>query len=393
LLITTPISFVIPIVQVGVLINAPIETTTIAGTAVVTAWSAIDVAMLIYTLIAVIMLSIFCTKLFRLYRLAAGANRIKSSNYQLIEIKDNNAFSFLCYLFITPELRESNTVLQHELVHIKQKHSVDILIIEVFKIINWFNPVIYLIQNDVKELHEYIADQATVVQENDIDGYANFLVSNAYGFTEHRITSNFFHKNLLKNRIIMLYKKRSGKLARLKYLAALPLFGGLLCVSTLGFSKTYGWLDLMPKQTVTRDTAKNKPKKPTKPEKPTNPAKTKNIAEPIPPAEPQKLEHHKVPPPPPPAPPKKAAKIENGTSKNVALAGPVAVVPDVPSVPANIKAKRQPATPPPPPPPAPPKKEVKITEGDPKGAVLKNPAFFIPGVAPVLVKSNNEKKC
>ncbi|HWZ36194.1 MAG TPA: M56 family metallopeptidase, partial [Mucilaginibacter sp.] len=136
--------------------------------------------------------------------------------------------------------------------HINQKHSLDILFIELLKIINWFNPFIYLLQNSLKITHEYIADEHTAARENDTLSYATFLVNNAYGTGNSSITHSFFNYNLLKKRIIMLNQQRSGTSARLKYLIAVPVFAGLLCASTLAFSKDYGCIDLDPATAPTR---------------------------------------------------------------------------------------------------------------------------------------------
>jgi hypothetical protein len=142
-------------------------------------------------------------------------------------------------------------------VHIRQKHSADIVFIELIKIINWFNPLIYLLQISLKTIHEYIADEQTAAQESDALSYSSFLVSNAYGLNGSPLAHSFFNYNLLKKRIIMLNQKRSGKLARLKYLVAVPISAGLLCASTLVFSKSYGFIDLMPNQQVDNPTLAN----------------------------------------------------------------------------------------------------------------------------------------
>jgi hypothetical protein len=169
----------------------------------------------------------------------------------MIEVEnEQHAFSFFNYLFIGSKLSASSTIIQHELVHIRQKHSVDIVYLEVIKIICWFNPVVYLLQNSMKEVHEFIADCLIAAEEQDVDRYTDFLISNAYGLSPATLTNNFFNKNLLKNRIMMLHQKRSGSLARLKHLTILPLCAVLLCSSTLAFSKTYGWIDLMPAKTT-----------------------------------------------------------------------------------------------------------------------------------------------
>jgi beta-lactamase regulating signal transducer with metallopeptidase domain len=153
------------------------------------------------------------------------------------------------------------------LVHIRQKHSLGIVFIEVIKIINWFNPIIYLLQISLKTVHEYIADKQTAAQEKDVLSYSSFLVDNAYGLNGRSITHSFFNFNLLKKRIIMLNQQRSGNLARLKYRAAVPICAGMLCASTLAFSKNYAFIDLAPKaakpipatiKTATADTSAHK---------------------------------------------------------------------------------------------------------------------------------------
>jgi hypothetical protein len=101
-----------------------------------------------------------------------------------------------------------------------------------------------LLQRSLKTIHEYIADEQTAAYERDALTYSSFLLNNAYGIQGSTIAHSFFNYNLLKKRIIMLNKNRSGKLARLKYLTALPLCAGMLCTSTLVFSKNYGLIDL-----------------------------------------------------------------------------------------------------------------------------------------------------
>src|SRR6185312_1378413 len=156
------------------------------------------------------------------------------------------AFSFFNFLFIGDDAPRAGTMITHELVHIRQKHSADIVFLEVLKIVSWFNPVVYLLQNSLKTVHEYIADEQTAAYETDALSYSSFLLNNAYGAGGSSITHSFFNYNLLKKRIIMLNQQRSGNLARLKYLAVIPICAALLCASTLLFSKSYGWVDLAP---------------------------------------------------------------------------------------------------------------------------------------------------
>jgi TonB family protein len=196
---------------------------------------------------AVILLVMLFIKLYTLYRLVGEKKSVKQGKYRVIYLPGTDvAFSFFNYLFIGDNAPGANTIITHELVHIRQKHSADIIFLELLKIINWFNPFMYLLQNSLKTVHEYIADEQTAARETDVPAYASFLLSNAYGAGGSSITHSFFNYNLLKKRIIMLNQQRSGNLARLKYLVAVPICAALLCASTLVFSKTYGWVDLAP---------------------------------------------------------------------------------------------------------------------------------------------------
>ncbi|HEY9535580.1 MAG TPA: M56 family metallopeptidase, partial [Mucilaginibacter sp.] len=188
-----------------------------------------------------IVLALFILKLMQLKRLTRSNVKVKRADHQLIRLKESNtAFSFFNYLFIGSNVADEKLVINHELVHIHQKHSADVIFIELLKAINWFNPVIYMLQNSIRTVHEYIADEQTAQSANNTMAYASFLVDNAYGQVGPAITHSFFNHNLLKKRIIMLDQKRSGKLARLKYLVVVPLCAALLGESTLGFSKSYG---------------------------------------------------------------------------------------------------------------------------------------------------------
>jgi len=201
----------------------------------------------IYIAGAVVLLVSFFVKLRSLYQLMRKSLIVDEGKHRVIYLPGTStAFSFFNYLFIGTDTAGADTIIRHELVHIRQKHSMDVLLLELLKIINWFNPFIYLLQNSLKTVHEYIADEQTAAYETDALTYSSFLVMNAYGTDGSPITNSFFNYNLLKKRIIMLNQQRSGNLARLKYLVIIPICAALLGASTLAFSKTYGWVDLTP---------------------------------------------------------------------------------------------------------------------------------------------------
>jgi outer membrane biosynthesis protein TonB len=218
-----------------------------------------NVVLYAYLLGVITFAAILLFKLFKLTQMTRSADTITNDRFKIVSLEGSNtAFSFFNYLFIGSKTTGSNIIIRHEMVHIRQKHTLDVLFLEIIKIINWFNPLVYLLQNSLKTVHEYIADEQTAAFENDTLAYSSFLVSNAYGLNGSPVTNSFFNYNLLKKRIIMLNQKRSGNLARLKYLVAVPICAAALCASTLGFSKTYALVDLAPQHVATDSAAKAK---------------------------------------------------------------------------------------------------------------------------------------
>ncbi|GGH19944.1 M56 family metallopeptidase [Mucilaginibacter phyllosphaerae] len=257
-------AFILPLTQVSILkpvlpemeiVELPVQVKTMQASVPqlqtaepVTRFTFNDVLIYLYITGAVIALLVFAFRLRKLYLLTRNKHALYQGQYKLINLEDEHtAFSFFNYLFIGKNIPQAETIIAHEMVHIRQKHSADIIFLELVKVINWFNPFVYLLQRSLKTIHEYIADDQTAAREQDALSYSSFLLNNAYGIQGTTITHSFFNYNLLKKRIIMLNKNRSGKLARLKYLAALPLCAGMLCASTLVFSKDYGVIDLLPR--------------------------------------------------------------------------------------------------------------------------------------------------
>jgi len=284
LLLSCILSFLLPIIQIGAL--KPVEsgvvnvvllaptglksiTTEVSPVSHITYITVDNVLLYVYLLGVIVFALVLIFKIFRLIKMTRTTNALVDNKYKLIGIDGSNtAFSFFNYLFIGTKTAGSDIIIRHELVHIRQKHSADIIFMELIKIINWFNPFIYLMQVSLKTVHEYIADEQTAAHETDALSYSSFLVNNAYGLNGSSITHSFFNYNLLKKRIIMLNQKRSGSLARLKYLMAVPICAGLLCASTLGFSKTYGWVDLAPQQKAKLLAATDSGAKPQQPKVP-----------------------------------------------------------------------------------------------------------------------------
>lgn len=151
------------------------------------------------------------------------------------EIKNGSAFSFLGKKVVDENLPHSKTINHHEDVHIKQLHTIDVLLFEVIAIITWFNPVIYAYKYAIKELHEYLADKEAAKIHGDHEAYAMLLLSQAFGLNHNSIAHGFLKKSMVKKRITMLYKQPSTKIAVLKYGLAVPALAFALMLSSARF--------------------------------------------------------------------------------------------------------------------------------------------------------------
>ncbi|MDQ6477598.1 carboxypeptidase-like regulatory domain-containing protein [Dyadobacter sp. LHD-138] len=131
------------------------------------------------------------------------------------------SFSFLKWLVINNSdyQRHPDPIIRHEMVHIRQWHSLDILLIETLKVVFWFNPVLWFYKHSMQEIHEFLADE----QAPDRDHYARFLVSYSLSAPIASLTNHFFNSSMLKNRIRMIYKNRNSKWSLGKYLMIAPV--------------------------------------------------------------------------------------------------------------------------------------------------------------------------
>lgn len=145
---------------------------------------------------------------------------------------NGSAFSFFHIKFVDKDLTGQQTIHVHENTHIKQMHSLDILLFELACIVAWFNPVIYLYKASISTVHEFIADRAASEYLGDKKEYAFLLLNKIFKTNAYPLVNSFFKPSLIKKRIFMLQKERSGKAAILKYGLLLPSFLCLILLSS-----------------------------------------------------------------------------------------------------------------------------------------------------------------
>ncbi len=164
-------------------------------------------------------------------------------------------FSFFNIVFL-PRQKEQDEILIHELIHVKQKHSLDILFVEIISILQWFNPFIWLYKSSLKSIHEYLADEGVILKGFNTLNYQNLLLMNILGMRLNDLTANFNYLPL-KNRIKMMKTKKSNKSKAFKYLLVMPILAGIIlyygCERTFlnnqeesGKERVYSTVEVMP---------------------------------------------------------------------------------------------------------------------------------------------------
>ncbi len=173
---------------------------------------------------------IFGYRLYKLIRLILKNSVLKKENYYLILIPNSKkAFSFFNYVFIGTDINdnEKEKIISHELVHSKQRHSLDLLIFESLKIVMWFNPLIYVYQKRVSTVHEYITD-SIVVELTEKKQYLNSLVNQLFDVEQISFVNQFYTSSLIKKRIKMITKEKSKQIKQIKYLLLIPVLASML---------------------------------------------------------------------------------------------------------------------------------------------------------------------
>ncbi|QWX83993.1 TonB family protein [Cellulophaga sp. HaHaR_3_176] len=172
---------------------------------------------------------IFVFKLYQIKQLKDKGTIQYLNDFTQIVIRNSEiAFSFFKSVFLGDKVldKDYESIVAHELVHIRQGHSYDLVFFELLRIINWFNPLVYVYQNRISELHEFIAD-AQVSKTNKKEQY-QLLLSQVFQTENISFINPFFKSSLIKKRIVMLQKSKSKRVFQLKYLVLVPLVIGML---------------------------------------------------------------------------------------------------------------------------------------------------------------------
>ncbi len=157
--------------------------------------------------------------------------KLKDGIYTYVIVKNNiSPFSFFKWIVYNPEQMDNEEVqlmLTHEKVHVNQLHSIDIILSQLACTLFWFNPLMWLYRNYIRQNLEYIADYETQFASTDSKIYQKLLLKTSIANQHELLTTNFYN-SLIKERIVMLQKSRSQTKKQWRYFLILPLLGVVL---------------------------------------------------------------------------------------------------------------------------------------------------------------------
>lgn len=189
-----------------------------------------NIALLIYITVAGCLLIRFIIQLASILRIKRLSKRSVINGIPVYLLpKPAAPFSFFRSIFVYPDShseKELEEILMHECTHVAQWHSIDVIFSELISICCWVNPFVWLLKREVRHNLEYLADNTVIHSGYDSKTYQFHLLGLMHQQSTATLYNNFNVLDL-KNRIMMMNKKRSSRMGRAKYLIFLP-FAALL---------------------------------------------------------------------------------------------------------------------------------------------------------------------
>ena len=186
----------------------------------------VQVLFMVYMVGVVVSVGREIVSLAGLYKLISGRDHVTTDDGIRIIVIDGDMapFSWFNNIVISRSDYESGRreILIHEMAHISHHHSLDILLCNVLLIFQWFNPAVWLLRRELRNIHEYEADEAVLASGANAAEYQLLLIRKAVGERLFSMANNLNH-NSLKKRITMMLTKRSNPWNRVKVLLTVPV--------------------------------------------------------------------------------------------------------------------------------------------------------------------------
>ena len=195
-----------------------------------------EILILLYIGVTLFLVFRFLWQLISILRIRLKSEKTTVSDIVVYNLKDDiTPFSFFGMICINSDMHSEKELAQiiiHEHTHAREKHSLDVMLIEIIFLFSWWNPFVWLLKREMAMNLEYLADNGVLREGVDSKDYQYHLLRLTYHETAVQIVNNF-NVSQLKQRIMMMNKTRSSTLKLAKYLLILPLVFLLVTANSL----------------------------------------------------------------------------------------------------------------------------------------------------------------
>jgi len=235
-------SYVVPFITIQTQKTAPTEkilfqqenVQTVSYSQIATPQEGFDYTSLILPIYLLISGAVLCHLLFSIYKIKnLKGSKIVYQNRRIKILEDDTPpFSFMDTIYISKDyFKDGNiedSIFLHEEIHVKQKHTADVLLLEILKILSWFNPFIYFYKKAMITNHEFIADEEVIHKNKNIKNYQELILKEILKQQDLNLIHQFNFNNT-KKRFIMMTSKNS-KFAKAKNYLTIPAFTALTLI-------------------------------------------------------------------------------------------------------------------------------------------------------------------
>ncbi len=193
-----------------------------------------------YILISLVFIGILLRTFLKIYRIKRNYPNTKVEGINFINTNDKSTpFSFFNSIFwnrsINLHSSQGQQIFNHELAHVKEKHTHDKIFMNVVLLFFWINPFFWIIRKELNMIHEFVADKMAM-EDGDVNAFAEMILSSVYPGEQFSITNNFFYSPI-KRRLMMLSKNKNSKVNYASRLLVLPLAALIFMAFTLKMKK------------------------------------------------------------------------------------------------------------------------------------------------------------
>jgi hypothetical protein len=243
-----PLSLVIPVLNIGLVppvslpktelpqvfddfreIGNAVETNTETGFQ----WDIGNICFLIYCVVVLFFIIRLILNVFRIIQMKRRSVTTVDGKYSIISADVPSAFSCFNWIFIPPNNDSTIApIIEHEKLHDRAYHTLDLITTELFIVFFWFNPFVYLFRRSLKTVHEFQTDSLFLKSNYKTSDYLQLMLKNLNFSAGTAAFCNHFNGSIIKKRINMMTKNRSSKWKAGRYLLLLPL----ITLMTMSFS-------------------------------------------------------------------------------------------------------------------------------------------------------------